>query len=249
MGMKLLVMLPTYNEKDNLERMVNAILHLRERPAMVRLGVTAVRVVVVDDDSPDGTGELADELSRRDPGNVYVIHRKERGRGTAGIAGFRYALTQDVDYIIEMDADFSHNPADIPRFLAEARSCDVVIGSRYISGGQSGKRSVFRHLISRGASLYARLVLGTNIGEWHGGYKCYSRSALASLDFDGFLSKGYSIGMETLYRLLKLGYSYREMPITFQERVRGESKFSFKEVLDYARVALQLRCSGKREQR
>jgi len=247
--MKLLVLLPTYNEKDNLERMVNTVLHLGERPAMGRLGVAAVRVVVVDDDSPDGTGELADQLSQRNPGSVHVIHRKERGRGTAGIAGFKYALTQDVDCIIEMDADFSHNPADIPRFLAKAGSCDVVIGSRYAPGGHSGKRSVIRHLISRGASLYARLVLGMSIKEWHGGYKCYSRSALASLDFDGFLSKGYSIGMETLYRLLKLGFSYEEIPITFQERARGESKFRPREVLDYARVALQLRCSGKRDGR
>jgi dolichol-phosphate mannosyltransferase len=239
--MKTLVLLPTYNEKENIERMVDAILQLEHHPQLEQLGVTEVLILIVDDNSPDGTGELAEKLREKHPSNIHVIHRKERGRGTAGIAGFKYALTQDVDYIIEMDADFSHNPGDIPRFLRETKNCDVVIGSRFVPGGQSVKRNFIRDLISKGAGLYSRLTLGMNIKDWHGGYKCYGKQALASLNFDDFFSKGYSIGMETLYRLAKSGWSYKEIPITFRERAQGKSKFSVKEMLTYAKVALQLR--------
>ncbi|MBN2186888.1 MAG: polyprenol monophosphomannose synthase [Dehalococcoidia bacterium] len=244
--MKTLVLLPTYNEKENIEPMAHAILQLEHRPEMEQIGIEGIHIVIVDDDSPDGTGELAEKLREEAPSNIHVIHRKERGRGTAGIAGFKYALAQDFDYIIEMDADFSHNPDDIPRFLDEARNCDVVIGSRFASGGWCGKRSFIRKLVSRGAGLYARLILGLNIRDWHGGYKCYSRRALASLNFGDFFSRGYSIGMETLYRLAKSSWSYKEIPIVFQERAQGKSKFSVKEVLTYAKVALQLRWGKRR---
>lgn len=239
--MKTLVFLPTYNEKENIERMVETVLRLEHLPELEQLGITQVNVLIVDDNSPDGTGELADKLREKHPSKIHVIHRKERGRGTAGIAGFKYALTQDVDYIIEMDADFSHDPGDIPRFLQEAKNYDVVIGSRYIPGGKCDERDAVRDLISRIAGLYSRLAMGMGIKDWHGGYKCYSKQALASLNFDDFLSKGYSIGMETLYRLAKSGWTCKEMPITFYERVYGKSKFSVKEMLTYAKVSLQLR--------
>jgi len=243
--MKVLVMLPTYNERENIELMVKAILNLENTPEANRLGLEKLQIVVVDDNSPDGTGELADKLADRYPDKTHVIHRTERGRGSAGIAGFKYALTQDIDYIIEMDADFSHAPGDIPRFLTEASHHDIVIGSRYIPGGQSGNRSFIRHLVSRGADLYTRLVLGINIKDCHGGYRCYRKQALSSLDFDDFYSKGYSIVIESLYKLLRNGCSYKEIPIVFKERCRGASKFSTKEVLDYARIVWRLRWDRK----
>lgn len=232
--MKAMVMLPTYNESDNLESLVGEILKL-----------DGVQVVIVDDDSPDGTGEMADKLAAENPGRIHVIHRNQRGRGTAGIAGFRYALTQEVDYVIEMDADFSHHPSDIPRFLQMAAWYDVVIGSRWVPGGRD-ERPFMRSLISRLASAYTRLLLGPAIKEWHGGYKCYRRQALASLDFARFRSQGYAIGMETLYRLRKRGYSFVEIPITFKDRRKGRSKFSWREIAGYLAISLRLKLEGSR---
>ena len=161
--MKILVFLPTYNESENIERMVEAILQLERRPELARNGITEIQVLIVDDSSPDGTGELADSLTARHPGKVHVIHRTERGRGTAGIAGFRYASQQDVDYVIEMDADFSHDPRDISRLLGEIQNYDIVIGSRFLPGSKIGPRSPLRRLTSWGAGLYTRLVLGIDI--------------------------------------------------------------------------------------
>jgi dolichol-phosphate mannosyltransferase len=238
--MKVLVMLPTYNERENLEAMVQAILSLEHSEDMNQLDVQSLQTVVVDDSSPDGTGELAEKLAEKHPGKIHVIHRQERGRGSAGIAGFKYALTQDFDCLIEMDADFSHDPNDIPRLLKEIKNCDVVIGSRFVPGGQTGPRSPFRKATSWGAGLYARLILRVGIRDWHGGYKCYGKQALACLEFEGFFSSGYSIGMETLYRLVKNGCSYKEIPIIFRQRTRGSSKFSIREILDYIRVTWRL---------
>lgn len=238
-------MLPTYNERENIELMVNAILDLEHTPAAKKLGLQKLQIVIVDDNSPDGTGEIADKLADKHPDKTHVIHRTERGRGSAGIAGFKYALTQDVDYIIEMDADFSHEPGDIPRFLTEAKHHDIVIGSRYVPGGQSGNRSFARHLISRVAYLYARLLLGINAKDCHGGYRCYRKQALSCLNFDDFYSKGYSITIESLHKLLRNGCSYKEIPIVFRERCRGTSKFSTREVLDYSRIVWRLRWGRK----
>jgi dolichol-phosphate mannosyltransferase len=229
--MKVLVMLPTYNEGENLESMVQAILSLEQNQDVNQLDVQSLQIVVVDDDSPDSTGELAEKLAEIYPGKVHVIHREERGRGSAGITGFKFALTQDIDCLIEMDADFSHNPNDIPRFLKEIKNCDVVIGSRFVPGGQTGPRNPFRKATSWGAGLYARLVLRTDIKDWHGGYKCYRKQALAGLNLDGLLSRGYSIGMKMIYRLTQNGCSYKEIPITFRERTRGKSKFCTREIL------------------
>ena len=231
--MKVLVVLPTYNERENIELMVKAILDLEHTPAAKKLGLEKLQILVVDDNSPDGTGELADKLADKHPDKTYVIHRTERGRGSAGIAGFKYALSQDVDYIIEMDADFSHEPGDIPRFLTEAEQYDIVIGSRCIPGGKSGSRSFTRHLVSRGADLYTRLVLGINIKDCHGGYRCYRKQALSCLNFDDFYSKGYSITIESLHKLLRNGCSYKEIPIVFRERCRGTSKFSIIQRLEH----------------
>ncbi len=230
--MKAMVMLPTYNEKVNIERMIAAI-----------LGHDGVSVVVVDDSSPDGTGEIADRLAAESPGRIHVIHRKERGRGTAGIAGFKYAREQDVDCVIEMDADFSHNPADIPRFLEKIDQYDVVIGSRLVAGSKA-LRNPLRRLISNGANLYARVFMGWHIRDWCGGYKCYRRAALKGLDFERFRSRGYSIGMETLYRLTRNGCTFVEIPIEFTDQRQGQSKFGFREITGYAANVLRVRFGG-----
>ena len=234
-------MLPTYNEAGNITQMVDGILQLESSLELENLGLDRLLIVIVDDDSPDGTGAIAEELSIKYPASIHVIHRKERGRGTAGIAGFKYILTQDIDYIIEMDADFSHDPADIPRLLKEAMNYDIVIGSRRIRGGDMGQRNLLRICVSWGASLYARMMLGWGIKEWHSGYKCYRKQVLESLNFDKFISRGYSIGMETVYRAIKSGYSFKEIPIVFKERTQGSSKFSVKEIRDYFKIVWQLR--------
>lgn len=231
--MKALVMLPAYNERDNIEKIVHAILKIDR----------GLRIVAVDDNSPDGTGQILDELARQYPNRVHVIHRDERGRGSAGIAGFRYALTQDVDCIIEMDADCSHDPKYIPELLREANNYDVVIGSRLEKGGRS-VRNPARKLISRGANLYTRILLGRHIKDWCGGYKCYRRAALESLDFEHFNSKGYSIGMETLWRLTRGRFTFKEIPIQFIDKRKAESKFSAKEILGYIITVLRLRISS-----
>jgi dolichol-phosphate mannosyltransferase len=228
--MRAMVMLPTYNEKDNIERIVKEVLKQGD-----------VSIVVVDDSSPDGTGEIAQALAVDSPGRIHVIRRKERGRGTAGIAGLRYAMEQDVDCVIEMDADFSHDPGRIPEFLDRIREYDVVIGSRFVKGSKLMRNPV-RRLISDVARVYTRLLLGGHIRDWSGGYKCYRREALRSLDFSSFRSKGYSIGMETLYRLTKKkDLQFLEIPIEFTDERKGESKFSAKEILGYMGTVLRLR--------
>jgi dolichol-phosphate mannosyltransferase len=243
--MKAAIMLPTYNEAGNITKIVEAILGLGSTVELKELGLEKFLIVIVDDSSPDGTGAIAEELGVKYPGRIHVIHRSERGRGSAGIAGFKYILTQDIDYIIEMDADYSHNPADIPRLLKEATKFDIVIGSRRISGGNMGQRDPFRGFISLGASIYARMMLGWGIKEWHSGYKCYRKKVLQSLDFDKFRSHGYSIGMETVYRAVKNGFNYKEIPIIFTERTQGSSKFSKKEIRDYFKLVWQIRFERK----
>ena len=229
-SMRAMVILPTYNEKENIEGIIDKIFKLDE-----------IGVVIVDDGSPDGTGAVADALAAKNPNRIHVIHRQERGRASAGFVGFKYALTHDVDYVIEMDADFSHDPADIPRLLNMAQEYDVVIGSRYAPGGTDGDRTFIREVISKFASLYTRLLLGWPIKDWSGGYKCYSKQALASLDFSKFHSKGYAVGMETLYRLSKNGYSIVEIPITFEDRRLGQSKFSWHHIVEYFQTSAKLR--------
>jgi dolichol-phosphate mannosyltransferase len=241
--MRILVVLPTYNESENIGRMIEAILNLEGSPQSVRAGISHLSIVVVDDSSPDGTGEIVAKLAEKNPAQIHMIERKEKGRGTAGIAGFKYALTRDIDGVIEMDADFSHDPQDIPRLASEITRYDIAIGSRFLPGSKIGARSPFRRLTSWGAEHYARLMLGIGIRDWSGGYKCYRKSALAGLNFAKIRSRGYSIGIETLYLLIRAGCSYREIPITFKDRAQGKSKFKTRESLDYIKMAWQLRFS------
>ena len=208
------VCLPTYNERENLERMVRA------------LGEHGVSVLVIDDDSPDGTGELADRLAR-DLGHVSVLHRpRKEGLGPAYLDGFRRALAAGAELILEMDCDFSHDPADVPRLLAAAGEADLVLGSRYVRGGSVRNWGLLRRLVSAGGSFYARAVLGVGVRDLTGGFKCYRRAVLETIDLDAISSRGYAFQIETTYRAIRAGFRVEEIPITFADREQGGSKMS-----------------------
>jgi dolichol-phosphate mannosyltransferase len=209
------VCLPTYNERENLARMVHA------------LGEHDVRVLVVDDNSPDGTGEIADTLAT-ELEYVDVLHREQKqGLGPAYLAGFRRALADGAELVLEMDCDFSHDPADVPRLIEAARAeADLVLGSRYVAGGAIPNWGVWRRLISRGGCVYAQILLQTRIRDLTGGFKCYRRRVLESIDLDAIDSKGYAFQIETTYRALRKGFRVVEVPITFVDREEGGSKMS-----------------------
>ena len=229
------LVLPTYNEAENLEPLVAA--------ALANLPDTA-RVLVVDDNSPDGTGELADRLAGEEP-RIEVLHRKEKeGLGPAYIAGFRQALAAGADRILEMDSDFSHDPADLPRLLAATEEADVAIGSRYVSGGGVENWSKVRQAISRGGSTYARALLGLPIRDLTGGFKCFRRDVLERLDLTGVGTDGYGFQIEMTYRAIELGFSVAEVPIVFRERRAGASKMSRSIVLEAAWMVPKMRWGG-----
>jgi len=211
---KAIVCLPTYNERDNLEAMVSA------------LGEHEVEVLVVDDASPDGTGELADRLAA-ELGYVHVLHReRKQGLGPAYVAGFHRALADGADLVLEMDCDFSHDPADVPRLIAAAADADLVLGSRYVDGGGIADWGPGRRLVSAGGSVYARLVLGVRGHDLTGGFKCYRRGVLETIGLDAVPSRGYAFQIETTYRALRAGFSVVEVPISFVDRQVGQSKMS-----------------------
>jgi dolichol-phosphate mannosyltransferase len=209
------VCLPTYNERENIEAMVRA------------LGEHGVRVLVVDDNSPDGTGRIADDLAA-ELSYVDVLHRtRKEGLGPAYLAGFRRALGDGAELVLEMDCDFSHNPADVPRLIAAAaEGADLVLGSRYIDGGSIGSWGPVRRLVSAGGSWYARVLLGTHLRDLTGGFKCYRRRVLETIDLDAIRSKGYAFQIETTYRALRAGFRVVEVPIHFVDREVGGSKMS-----------------------
>ena len=231
------VVVPTYNERDNLGRLV---------PAVLALG-PSYRVIVVDDASPDGTGELADELAAAHPGRVRVLHRPaKRGIGPAYIAGFRAALADGADLIAQMDADLSHDPADLPRLVAAAADNDLVLGSRYVPGGGTVGWPLGRRLLSRLGGRYARAVLGVPIADLTGGFKVWRRATLAALDLGAIRADGYGFQIETTYRALRIGARVAELPIVFADRVAGASKLSRPIVLEAAVVVWRLRAGGPR---
>jgi dolichol-phosphate mannosyltransferase len=217
------VCLPTYNERENLEPMVE-----RLGPILGGEGV----VLVIDDGSPDGTGEIADRLAA-ERSWVHVLHRsRKEGLGPAYLAGFRRALELGADLILEMDCDFSHDPDDVPRLVAAAENADVVLGSRYVPGGDTRNWGLLRRLISRGGSLYAQLLLTVPIRDLTGGFKCYRRPVLETIDLDAIDSKGYAFQIETTYRALRAGFRVVEVPIVFTDREVGGSKMSKAIVLE-----------------
>ncbi len=216
--MKALIVMPTYNERENITPIVEEI--LRAAPQ--------VDILIVDDHSPDGTGEVADALHERIP-NVSVLHRAGKlGLGTAYLAGFRYALEHGYDLVFEMDADFSHDPRYLPEFLAEAELADLVIGSRYVRGGGTPNWSPLRRFISGGGNIFARVVLGLPIKDATAGYRCYRREVLAALDLDNITSQGYAFQVEMAYQTLRHGFRVHEVPIIFVDRRVGKSKMSRK---------------------
>jgi dolichol-phosphate mannosyltransferase len=190
------------------------------------LGGKDVHVLVIDDNSPDGTGKLADRLAE-ELDYVSVLHRPAKeGLGPAYLAGFRRALADGAALVLEMDCDFSHDPADVPRLVAAAADADVVLGSRYVSGGGVRNWGLLRRFISAGGSWYARVLLGTQVRDLTGGFKCYRRQVLETIDLDGVHSKGYAFQIETTYRALRAGFRVVEVPITFADRKDGVSKMS-----------------------
>ncbi len=218
-----MVCLPTYNERENLEAMVSALIEVLPDDG---------RILVVDDNSPDGTGEIADRLAAaRD--DVDVLHRpRKEGLGPAYLAGFRRALEMGADLVMEMDCDFSHDPADVPRLAAAAHDADLVLGSRYVPGGGTKNWGLLRRVISRGGSLYAQIILGLRIRDLTGGFKVYRRVVLETIDLDAIRSKGYAFQIETTYRTIKAGFRVVEVPIVFADREVGGSKMSRSIVLE-----------------
>ena len=217
--MRAMVCLPTYNERDNLEPMVRA---LGEQ-----LDASRDRVLVIDDNSPDGTGELADGLAAELPW-VEVLHRPaKQGLGPAYIAGFRHAIAAGAELVIEIDCDFSHDPADVPRLIASCEEgVDLTLGSRWVDGGGTVNWGVGRKLVSRGGSLYARTILGVGVRDLTGGFKCFRREVLAAIPLDQVRSNGYAFQIEMSFRAWKRGFRIAEIPIVFHDRTEGESKMS-----------------------
>lgn len=214
--MKITVVIPTYNERENIEKLCNSILCQDDR----------IHILIVDDNSPDGTGEIADRLSYTMP-RVKVLHRSGKlGLGSAYREGFRIALDENSDYIIEMDADFSHDPAMLPQFIEKIGQCDVVIGSRYINGVSVVNWPIRRLILSYCASVYTRIITGLKLSDCTGGFKCFRREVLEAIDIDSIRSDGYSFQIEMNYRCNEKGFKICEVPIIFVDRHAGTSKMS-----------------------
>lgn len=234
MSLEAVVVVPTYNELQNIDSLLEALLALPDR----------VHVLVVDDGSPDGTGGRVDEWVRREP-RVGIIHRpRKMGLGTAYKAGFSRALSEGFEAMIEMDADFSHRPAYVSELLAKAADFDLVIGSRYIPGGGTSGWGFHRRLLSEGANIFARGMLGLEVRDCTAGFRCYAAAALRRIDFTSVLAEGYSFQVEMLVRVLKNGGRVAEIPIIFEERRHGKSKISRAEV--FRAIGTVLRLSRER---
>ena len=209
------LVLPTYNEAENVEAFVET--------ARAKLPASA-QLLIVDDNSPDGTGAIADRLAERHE-NVSVLHRQAKeGLGPAYIAGFRRALAGGAGLILEMDSDFSHDPAYLPRLLEAARRADLVLGSRYVPGGGVSDWGPLRRAISRSGSAYAKLILGVEVADMTGGFKCFRREVLEAIDFDSVQARGYAFQIEMTYRAIRAGFKVVEVPIVFRDRQAGSSK-------------------------
>jgi dolichol-phosphate mannosyltransferase len=217
MGSETLVIIPTYNERENLPQILERLLNL---PVLLD-------VLVVDDNSPDGTGEIADQFAAKDP-RVKVLHRKTKdGLGRAYCAGFLWALERDYEYIFEMDGDLSHNPADIPAFLIAAKTADLVVGSRYADGIRVINWPLNRLMLSLTAAKYVQIITGMPITDPTGGYKCFRRKTLELLDLENVRSNGYSFQIEMTHKVWRQGLKVAEVPIIFTDRFQGRSKMSF----------------------
>ena len=216
--LRAVICLPTYNERENLEPMVRALARV--------LDTSQDRVLVIDDSSPDGTGEVADRLAAELPW-VSVLHRESKeGLGPAYIAGFRRALADGAELVLEMDCDFSHDPRDVLRLIEAAGDADLVLGSRYANGGGTENWGLLRRFVSRGGCLYAQVLLGVRVLDLTGGFKCFRRGTLEAIDLDALSARGYAFQIETTYRALRAGLRVTEVPIRFVERRVGDSKMT-----------------------
>lgn len=229
--MKAMVIIPTYNERDNIERLTNEILSLGED----------IHILIVDDNSPDKTGEIADDLVKRHD-NLHVIHRAGKmGLGSAYIEGFKYALKAGAEKIIEMDADFSHNPERLPALIEKANEVDLVIGSRYLNGVSVVNWPIRRLMLSYFANMYTRIITGLEISDCTGGFKCFNRKVLEAIDLDKIKADGYSFQIEMNYRCVEKGFTVDEIPIIFIDRHAGTSKMSKKIVREAVFMVWRLR--------
>jgi dolichol-phosphate mannosyltransferase len=218
------LVLPTYNEAENVRQIVSA-----AGAVLSQAAPEGFRVLIVDDGSPDGTGEIADELAA-EHGWVSVLHRSEKGGiGPAYLAGFAHALAHGAGYVMEMDSDFSHDPADLARLLEAVRDgADLALGSRYVRGGGVRNWGLLRRFVSEGGSTYARIVLGLQVKDLTGGFKCFRREVLERIHFDSVRSRGYAFQVELTYRAVQAGFRVVEVPIVFRDRERGQSKMSWR---------------------
>src|SRR5579863_8837718 len=235
--MKTLIIIPTYNELDNLRPLIEEIFKY----------VSQTDILIVDDNSPDGTGKLADDLSAEYP-QIHVLHRAGKlGLGTAYIAGFKYAIAHEYDAAFEMDADFSHDPRYLPDFLKAIENADLVIGSRYVEGGGTPNWSLLRRFISGGGNIFARVMLGLPVHDCTAGYRCYRRRVLEAIDLDTIQSQGYAFQVELAYRVYKHGYKIVETPIIFLDRRVGKSKMSRKIFIEGFTWVVRARFSGQKQ--
>jgi dolichol-phosphate mannosyltransferase len=225
------IVIPTFNESENIALIIGEL----------HTFVPDLAVIVVDDNSPDGTGQLADEIAARDA-RVHVLHRPAKlGLGTAHITGMKWALAHHYNTILTMDADFSHSPRYVPDMLRALRQYDVVIGSRYVSGGGTLNCTLARRALSRGANLFARTILGLEANDTTAGFRAYQRVVLEAVPLDEIVSNGYSFLIELLYQCQKLGWRVGEVPILFENRQRGKSKISRREIINALGTVARLR--------
>ena len=235
--MKTIVITPTYNEKSNIAEIIEKLFSLK---------INSLEVLVVDDNSPDGTAEVVRKLAQKYPVNL-IVRSEKRGLGTAYTAAFKNILSQSgsSDVVIQMDADLSHDPAVIPVFLNQIKNCDVVLGSRYIKGGGVKNWNFFRRIVSRWSNVYARVILGLPYRDLTGGFKCWKREVLEKIDLDSLSSVGYNFQIETTYKAHRLGYKICEVPITFTERKQGESKFNLGIIVESFIKVLRLKIKNE----
>ncbi len=230
--MKSLIVIPTFNEKDNIANIISAVLEKNPQ----------VHVLVVDDNSPDGTSDVVKKVSENNGQVQLLLRQSKEGLGRAYVAGFEWGLERNFDVIVEMDADFSHRPIDLVNIIAAMKENDFVVGSRYVPGGATANWGIIRKLISRAGGIYSRLILGFPINDWTGGFNAWSAETLRSIDLQSIKSNGYSFQIELKYRALRIGKKGHEVPILFEDRRAGQSKMSSKIVFEalYRVVLLRL---------
>jgi len=241
--LKFLIVIPTYNEIQNLKGLIEAVFQTVDSKAQL-FGIKEAHVLVVDDNSPDGTGKLAEELSKKES-RLFVLHRTQKnGLGKAYVAGFAWALDRGYDAICEMDADFSHNPAYLTEFWRLLKDHDVVMGSRYVNGGGVRNWGLARQMISRGGSVYARAILGMPVNDMTGGYNAWKREVLEAVDISSLRSEGYAFQIELKWRAWKKGFKLVEFPILFEDRTAGKSKMSKKIIVEAMMRVAGMKLSG-----